>query len=155
MILESALFTKPTREWKTRQAVIFDWYDGPRTGVASLEAPAYEFHFHLLSEKATDDDLDDRLFRVSELPVGSVSQILKAVQGLGEPATTTWAPVWRFPSEKERIAAELEIERLLAKKRETDIVIWTRDMREFLGAWHAERNGTPEANWFTKLGIAT
>jgi hypothetical protein len=153
MNLETAIFSQAPQAWRTRQAIIFDWYDGPRAGVVSLEYPDCEFHCQFLSEQPNADDLDDRLFRISELPRGSVANILSATRVLGEPTNNVWVPVWQFPSDRDRAAVEAEIERLLTNRRETDIVIWTRDMKEFLGCWHAERNGIPASSWFTKLGI--
>jgi len=152
MKLETAVFTRPTNEWVTRQVVVFDWHDGPREGIVWLDSPDCEFYFQLLAEKPTQDDLDDRLFRISEIPHGTVSNVLHAIRVLGEPSNNVWIPVWRFASDHDRHVAEAVIHENVNKKRETDLVIWTRDMKEFLGCWHSERNGTPES-WFTKLGI--
>src|SRR5436309_2373273 len=96
MDLEQLLTAVPVSGWRTRQAVVFDWYDGPREGVCALAEPACEFYFELLAEHPTPDDLDDRLFRISELPSGSVDELLAALGDLGPPAPQLWSPVWRF-----------------------------------------------------------
>src|ERR1017187_10156166 len=139
MNFETTLLRLPPREWAPRQAVIFDWYDGPREGVIRLDSPDCEFSFELLSEQPTADDLDDRLFRVAELPRGTVSKVLSAIRVLGEPAGSVWIPIWKFTSDPERLAAEQRIRELIGKQRETDLIVWTRDMKEFLGCWNGER----------------
>ncbi len=84
-------------DWTADQVIVFDWYDGPRQGVVCLKEPPCEFSFELLAEKPNPDDLDHRLFRVSELPAGSVAQILEAIRVLGKPTGIVWVPVWKFP----------------------------------------------------------
>src|SRR5687767_8073260 len=81
-------------EWETRQVIIFDWYDGPREGMCRLKNPSTEFYFKLLDERATVDELDDRIFDIYELPVGSLDQIITILSNLGTPATPVWVPVW-------------------------------------------------------------
>ena len=49
MDLEQLLTAVPVSGWRTRQAVVFDWYDGPREGVCALAEPACEFYFNCLT----------------------------------------------------------------------------------------------------------
>jgi hypothetical protein len=153
MDLESILTSVPPEEWTTKQTVVFDWFDGPREGVALLETPACEFAFRLFAERHNGDDLDDRLFQVAELPAGSVMKILGAVAPLGRPANRVWAPVWRFATEEERQRADREIDSVLTKQRDTGIVIYTRDMIHFRGCWEVDGFVTQGGDWFVKLGV--
>jgi hypothetical protein len=114
-----SLMSIPPREWVVGQVVVFDWFDGPRAGVARMLRPECEFAFELLDERPRSDDLDDRLFRVSELPAGSVAMILDAIRCLGSPASLVWVPAWTFPSEEERQRADEEIEHILSAKKRT------------------------------------
>jgi hypothetical protein len=143
MSLETALASVPPDQWAARQVVVFDWFDGPREGVAWMAKPDCEFFFELLDEQSTADDLDDRWFRLSELPKGTVAGILAALRGLGEPANTLWVPRWRFEIETERAKVEQEIDRLLARRRRTDIVVRTRDMIDFAGCRLADSERAP------------
>jgi hypothetical protein len=152
MTFENELLATPPHEWQTQLAIVLDWYDGPREGIASLESPKCEFYFQLLAERPTEADLDDRLFQISELPSGTLTAVLAVLRTLGQPANAVWVPTWRFESDDARRAAENKLDELLAKRRATDLVVWTRDMTEFLGCWHAARNGTPDS-WFATLGI--
>jgi hypothetical protein len=141
MPFETALASLPPGEWVARQVVVFDWFDGPREGVAWMAKPDCEFFFELLAEQRTPDDLDDRLFRLSELPKGSVAGILAAIRVLGEPTNTLWVPVWQFGNEAERARADQEIDRLLGRRRRTSIVVRTRDMTDFAGCWLTDSVG--------------
>jgi hypothetical protein len=151
MSLESSLASVPVRAWKTGQAVVFDWYDGPRAGVCRLENPAVEFAFDLLDERFNEDTLDDRLFRLSELPAGSVAAVLTVLRQLGQPAGPVWVPTWRFPDEAARAVAEQHLQTIEASKRATELVVFTRDMEEFLGCWSVAGNGRNGGNWFSVL----
>src|SRR5436309_5096298 len=99
MTFETKLLSPPVEKCKTRLAIIFDWYDGPRTGLCCLEVPEVEFSFELLDERTNEDGADDRLFRLSELPAGSVAQALVVLGDLGHPTGPVWVPIWRFPSD--------------------------------------------------------
>lgn len=151
--LESALGSVPVTRWTTRQAVVFDWYDGPRGGVCALETPTAEFRFELLDERPTADGLDDRLYRVSALPAGSVDEIVAALDDLGGPTGPVWVPVWKFPTGEARRQAERRLESLLARDRPTSLVVRTPDMLRFLGSWRSDRPAAEGADWFAALGI--
>jgi hypothetical protein len=151
--LEAALQSMPVEQWITRQAVVFDWFDGPRQGVGALAAPTCEFFFELLDERPTEDGLDDRLFRLSALPAGSVAEIVTTLHELGAPAGPVWVPVWRFPSEAARQQADQFVANLLMQRRPSTIVVHTRDLLHFLGYWRLDRNGSSVTDWFANLHV--
>ena len=106
MSLERELQSSPPVNWHTRKAIIFDWYDGPREGVCALASPKAEFLFELLDERFNSDDLDDRVFRVKELPEGSVDSIWASLADLGPPDKGVWSPVWKFSSDSQQKHAD-------------------------------------------------
>jgi hypothetical protein len=151
--LETVLSSLPPEQWVTRQATVYDWYDGPREGVCALSRPEAEFYFELLDERYNPDGLDDRLFRLSELPPGSVDAILSALQNLGTPVNSVWIPVWKFPSEAAQQRAEQRLREIEAVKRPTPMVILTQDMEQFLGCWNVPPTSNQVADWFSVLRI--
>lgn len=153
MKLEKSLASVPPAEWVANQVIVFDWYDGPRQGVACLGRPMCEFAFTLLAERPCPDGLDDRLFRVSELPANSVARILGLLRPQGSPSHKVWVPVWQPGRAEERSQVDQEIDSILSQQRDTGLVIATRDMETFLGCWHAERNGSQITDWFSALSI--
>jgi hypothetical protein len=154
MTLEQQLASLSPHDWQVHQVVVFDWFDGPRQGLARLSKPEGEFVFELLAERPTADDLDDRLFRISELPAGSVDKILGVLRPLGSPSNVIWTPVWKFASDEERVLADQAIDRILSQQRETDLLIYTRDLITFRGCWQDERANGQAQDWFAALNIS-
>jgi hypothetical protein len=154
MSLEELLAKVRVEQWKAGLSIVYDWYDGPREGICRLDEPAVEFFFSLLDERSSPDGLDDRLFRLSELPAGSVADAQSALRELGHPTGPVWIPVWRFPSEAARQQADQLLRAIESAKRPTSLVLHTRDMVEFLGCWDAPTTGRPVADWFAELKSA-
>jgi hypothetical protein len=154
MKTQHTLMSLPAKDWIVAQAIVFDWFDGPRQGVARLSKPECEFEFQLLAERHNPDGLDDRLFRVNELPVGSVNLVLEAIHSLGSPASVVWLPVWKFGSQEERLRADKEIDRILNQQKGTGLVISSRDMTTFLGCWQDDRHTGLVKDWFSRLGLS-
>lgn len=49
----------PLDQVRVGQVIVFDWYDGPRSGVVRFAVPSGEFAFGLLDERPCEDDVDD------------------------------------------------------------------------------------------------
>jgi hypothetical protein len=148
MSFEQLLASVPVDHWQTRQAIAFDWYDGPREGICSLANPAVEFFYSLLGERQNSDDADDRLFRLSEIPEGSVASAIKSLADLGlasDLSNPVWCPIWQFPTDDAKLRAEQVLRDIEAGKKPTAMVVLTRDMIDFLGCWRVD--------WFSALGI--
>lgn len=133
--LELALSSCRVTLWQIRQVVMLDWYDGPRRGLCEMAFPKCVFYFVLFAERHSDDDLDDRLFRLSEAPPYSVDQIMTILSELGKPKVPIWIPRWEFCDLASKQHAERQVEMLYRTFKETGIIIQTRDMEHFLGYW--------------------
>ncbi len=153
MEIEKMLASVPVDQWQTKQAVVLDWHDGPREGICSLQQPGGEFFFELLDERPNEDDQDDRLFRLLEIPAGSVAATVAILRDLGMSTTPVWAPIWRFANPKQQQAAEDHLQTLRARARPMSLVICTRDVVHFLGCWNTDvrRNGVTD--WFAALEV--
>lgn len=147
------LTTIPVNEWRVDQVIVFDWFDGPRKGIARMASPSCEFAFTVVAERHCPDNLDDRLYQLSELPSGSVERTLNLIRCLGSPKNSVWVPVWRFSKEEDRLRTDYEIDRLLNEQKCADILIHSRDMGTFLGCWKVHLDGVLEQDWFVALGI--
>jgi hypothetical protein len=154
MGLTQCLQSLPPKQWLTHKAIILDWFDGPRAGVCALARPGIEFSFELLDERSNADDLDDRLFRATELPGGSVDAIWNSLAELGPPDHGIWVPVWKFTSELQKLEAERRVQEVLGRTSDAQVIVATRDMEHFLGCWPIDFNANGHHDWFSALGIS-
>lgn len=152
MSIETLLLSAAVQKWSIQQVVVFDWHDGPRQGVCALATPECEFVFDLVAERFNPDGLDDRLFRLREIPKGTIARILSLVSPLGPPAIPVWAPVWSFPNASEKDSADKAIDEILNSSRHTNILVRTHDMKAFLGCWEIDEISPEGTDWFANLG---
>lgn len=153
MTPEQRLLAVPLERWSTRQAIVLDWYDGPREGLCALASPGGEFLFELLGERPNPDDLDDRLFLIREIPDGTVDALVADIQELGSPGGPVWVPVWRFRTESARERVEQRLRQIQTDARPISLVVSTRDLKRFLECWRAAP--PPHAGlWSALSGIA-
>jgi hypothetical protein len=153
MAIEALLLACPADRWKTEQAIVFDWSDGPRQGIAALSFPACEFAFELAEERYNPSGLDDRLFRIRELPAGSVRSVLMTLVKLGEPSKPVWVPVWAFDSEGERREIDRAIDAVLARAGDTHLVVRSPDLEHFAGSWTLREIEPTHSDLFSALRI--
>lgn len=139
MTLEDLLLASPPAKWEVAQLHATGWYDGPEEGVCALAVPGGEFYFEKVGERYNPEGLDDRLFRLSELPAGSVAEVLAVVPRLANQDETI------------RKRAEEQLAAICARRRPTAIVIRTPDWEHFLGCWRVDR--TNVSDWFADLNI--
>jgi hypothetical protein len=148
MALTLVLDSTSISEWRTRQAIVFDWCDGPRQGICALAHPPCEFLFEIVDEKSNADGLDDRLFRLSELPIGSIDNALEALSVIRPKSPSrVWAPIWKFPDAMTQQQAEETLEKITAARQETSAVISSSDMLKFQGYWNSDKVGMHPENW--------
>lgn len=152
MAIEGSLIK--SGEWIVHQAIIFDWYNGPRHGVCAFKVPRCEFVFDLFAERFNPDGMDDRLLVLRELPDESLQRIISEISCLGEPSSSVWIPVWKFSTENKRRHADEIIDTILDSSIQTNIILWTRNLEEVLGAWKITNLNTSEpVEWFSRLNI--
>lgn len=142
MKLEELLQSVPVGQWKAGQSYSFDWHDGPRAGICSLATPGGEFYFEMVDERYNPDGLDDRLFRLSELPTGSVAEVLSIVPDL------------RHSDESVRHRARHRLETIENSRRPTSLIVLSQDMEHFDGFWRVDLAQADDTDWFAALGIA-
>lgn len=133
--LETILLSHPVNEWQVRQVIVLDWYDGPRMGLCEMAHPQCCFQFELLAERHSEDDLDDRLFRLNEASSNIMAQMLLILTELGQPNDLVWVPIWKFSTEVSRLEAENKLENLFSNLKSTNLIVQTQDMIHFSNCW--------------------
>ena len=154
MTLEVQLLTCDVSSWLIRQAVIFDWFDGPRQGICALSVPECEFAFDCLAERYNPSGLDDRLYRLREVQKGTINTVVSRISALGSPLSSIWVPVWRFSSEREKELVDADIDELLENSRLTNVIVHSQDLSVFLGCWNLPQFPSDDTDWFSLLGIS-
>jgi hypothetical protein len=134
-LFELTLATTPVESWRAHQVIIFDWYDGPREGFCELAYPRICFYFKLLAEACESYERGDALFRISALPLDTISQTVSLLATLGDPTKPVWIPRWLFPSPAAEAEADAAIDRLLSHRQPSSLIIQTANMTHFLGCW--------------------
>lgn len=131
----SSLTSKSVELWRVEQVIVLDWYDGPQMGFCEMRYPECSFYFELFAQQSSQNDLDNRLFRIKEIPLSTMREILLMMAELGEPKKPLWIPKWEFDSEIAKSGVEKQIEQIIKKSQETKILIQTQDMNKFQGYW--------------------
>ncbi len=136
------------------RVIALDWYDGPRSGLASRSGSEYRFD---LLDETTDDPSgrDVRIFSLSPLPPGSIDRFAAAVSRFDEPRLPVWVPSWLFPAEADRAAMDAMADEILRSAGPPVQAVASTDFdRESLAA--IDLSGIDPASvedWFVLLGI--
>lgn len=133
--LQNIFSSLPPEDWRVKQIIVLDWYDGPREGLCEMLQPHCCFHFKLLAEQIIKGRVVDNLFCVSEAPMDAIVKMLDYLSELGHPTNSTWTPIWNFPNEFSKLEAERKIDALLSNLIKANIILQTKDMDRFSGYW--------------------
>lgn len=125
----------PVKAWKTKRAVVLDWYDGPREGLCELAQPSCGFYFKMFGA-AADIHQPGNLFRISEIDLDLFRAVDAHLQAWQESTTNVWVPIWTFTDHHQRMTIEMGITNLIKTSRPTNLIICTNDMRLFKGFWY-------------------
>lgn len=151
-MLEEMQLSDPS-SWEVQQVIVFDWHDGPRSGFCWLIEPSIEFHFQLLDERPTEDDLDDRIYSISEVPRHTCQELLETLKPLGEPRSKVWCPIWQHSTPGVLKQLDAEIDAIIENASPTSFVIHSRDMISFRGCWKVSDERQDIDDWFDYLGL--
>lgn len=95
--------------------IALGWYDGPTEGILQIGATGANYRFQMIDEDGRGAaGLDPRVFRLYALPPDAFDSIIAAIDSPQEPRWPVWAPIWKFPTEEVRIAAERKIDEIMA-----------------------------------------
>jgi len=142
--------------------VIFDWYDGPTSGILVCEECGTAYLFVMVD---WDKDHELRIFSLAPLPGGSLDAVITFFQ---EPAK--W-PIW-FPERLKVPTAEFRaqmdvLDRIIDCAGEPTIILaWNRSARNAVVAkylpselipmvksWFDLEDGHPLYDWFAYMGF--
>jgi hypothetical protein len=93
------------------------------------------FQFEILAERYRNDDLDDRLYSLSEVPLDTIDRLTAILAELGQPTQPVWVPNWQFRDLGLRLEVEDKLHASLANSVKTNLILQTQDMIQFQGCW--------------------
>lgn len=121
--------------WEIEQMVIIGWYDGPTEGVCQMKYPVCSLYFTILGQRF-DQRSDDRLYRVSWLPMGAVWQLIEAYRALGPHTSPIWAISRMLDDEEDRRRAEIVKDAIKQSAVDAGLIIRSVNMETFLDYWY-------------------
>jgi hypothetical protein len=102
---------------------IFDYYDGPASGLVECGPGGAVLTFRMV---AWDDRQEQRIYVLQPTPAESFDQAARAARPAGEPAGPWWGPSV-FPTEQDRERCFRECERILREAGPVEYVIQAED----------------------------
>jgi hypothetical protein len=110
-----------------RQMVVWDWYDGPVTGLLVCEMCHAEFYFFMVD---WSDDHAIRIFALQRLESGAIATLVGLVDE--EPQWPIWMPQkLKFPTESDRSwIDQLDLLVLRNRQASSEVLAWDNAKHE-------------------------
>jgi hypothetical protein len=114
------------------RVIALGWYDGPTEGLVRCGACGRTYRFDLLD--SVDEDLGIRLYSIAPVPADTMDRLVDVLSAFMTPSWPMWAPLWKFPSDDDRIAVERTVDELMAKAAAPEFVIETAGLLDEIDA---------------------
>ena len=127
LTLEAILSAVPISQWQIQSIIIVDWYDGPLEGICVLQHPVCIFYFKIIGAKYRPDDVDDRIFQISDFP-GLTEAQSKDIIACGPQAFSHYSDVFTPETESKIIS-------IIESKGKPVLIVRTADWISFEEMW--------------------
>jgi hypothetical protein len=131
----SRLVAAQTDALRLRSIVLLDWRDGPIDGIVKVEEPVSHWHFRLLAERPSADELDDRIYVFSLIPESAIEVIRSAAGSFGDKPL-----VWPYEKEDGHEDIATLVDSAIASANAPSLLVQSADFHEVKGVWRL-------ANW--------
>lgn len=105
------------------RAIVLGWYDGPTEGLVRCGTCNRVDRFVMLD--SVDEDREVRIFSMAPLPADSMDRLEEVLAPFLTPTWPMWVPLWRFPSESDRIRADRAVDALMVRGEAPEFVLTT------------------------------
>jgi hypothetical protein len=112
--------------------LIFGWRDGPIAGVVRQPEGTRCWYFRLIAERLETEELDDRLFGLTEIPSADSAALIEAF-GNEPPGTHVWPPAEGIGSPD---AINIVERMLTGEPGRPSLIIRTTDFVSVEGVWN-------------------
>jgi hypothetical protein len=136
------------------RAIVLGWYDGPTEGLVRCGACHRVYRFKMLDW--VDEDRGIRVYSLAPLPSDSMDLLVEALSPYRTPSWPMWAPLWKFPTEEDRIAVDRAVDDLMARAEAPEFVLTTPGPLDEIGdARSISANETGDIHdWVSWMGLA-
>jgi hypothetical protein len=113
------------------RVLILGYQDGATDGVLQLGDGGPVYRFEMTGERHNPDGCDERTFDLRPLPTGALDRLAGVLAPYHAPRWPVWAPIWTFPSDDARSAAEAAVDAILAEAGPAVWAVTTADTTRF------------------------
>jgi hypothetical protein len=136
------------------RAIVLGWYDGPTEGLVRCGACGRNHRFELLD--SVDEDRGVRLYSLAPVPADTMDRLVEALAPFMTPSWPMWAPLWKFPTEVDRIAVDRAVDELIARADAPEFVVTTTGLLDEIDEIKAApANAAGDVHdWVSWMGLA-
>jgi hypothetical protein len=136
------------------RAIVLGWYDGPTEGLVRCGTCGRIHRFERLD--SVDEDRGVRLYSLAPLPADTMDRLVDMLAPFLPPSWPIWAPLWKFPTEDDRIAVDRAVDELMARTAAPECVIATTGLLDPISETKAvPANGAGQIHdWLSWMGLA-
>jgi hypothetical protein len=103
------------------RAIVLGWYDGPIEGFVRCSSCNRIFRFVMLD--SLDEDREIRIYSLAPVANDSWDRLVTALSPFMAPNWPMWTPLWKFPTEADRIAVDRVVDELIAQADPPEYVV--------------------------------
>jgi hypothetical protein len=128
--LGTTLLAAKMQDLRLRPVVLLDWRDGPIEGIADIGDMRAYWLFRLFAERASHDDLDDRVYLFSPIS----EEVMTSIQEF-DSLTADRPLVWPFDSDPNPLAIRGAVDKVVSSSNPPLLLIRSADFRRVQGIW--------------------
>jgi hypothetical protein len=113
-----------------RSIVLLDWHDGPVEGIAEIVNPVSFWHFRMLGERTSSDDLDDRIYLLAQVAEPAMERIKASAAPVGEKPL-----VWPFDERANSAELRTAVDDAISSAAAPTLLIQSATFRDIKGIW--------------------
>jgi hypothetical protein len=146
------------------KVISLGFYDGPTSGVLQCETCSANHKFDMLD---WDEQQEVRIFRLAQLPSGSLDRCVRVYADIGSPRWPLWVPSVESSSPETRDAVNRTVQQVLDSAEPATVVMaWVPSADMILSAtrvpaedlsnapdWFSADEPAITHDWFARLGL--
>ena len=129
-VASALLQAAETGTLRLRSIVLLNWHDGPLEGIAEIADPVSFWHFRMLGERTSSDDLDDRIYLLAHVSGPTVERITANAVPVDEKPL-----VWPFDERPNSAEVRKAVDDAIASAAGPTLLIQSATFRDIKGIW--------------------